>query len=760
MLRKNLLIATILGVLLAPLPAAAGTIDGEELPIVIEKYDSPFLAVENMILEDYEYYKEQHPWGDWAVDWMRFHQQANFPQHERERFDWAPDFDLNIPTFDSENRAYVRGRAPVNELPPLQVLTPSGWEKRDFDRAALAPLFPGAKKIKAQRTDGDISTKVVFDRQDDAYAVSEVVVKYYDRIETRFVLFHSRDRGQTWTPYKLPVSGQAIAFEHPWSPENLEGPPAIVVWQYVDNIGIHDPEEKSLGNFGKLWLITPSKSDEGTLSLGSPRLLTDRATGFGSHSGAPSVVATWRGRTYVVWAETPPASLYEWLWGLGTDLRTMPNYINVLDRRSGELGSKQPLASALPADDSHNVPGLVIDSRGIIHVITGTHGGNLKYQHSKEPESIDRHSWTEPQPTSTGLTGGLGNRDCGNNTPGWPGGCQTYLSFMRDSNDTLHIAYRQWQDDPSRHGGAYFGALVHQRKPANGPWGDENTLVVPSIPLYFIYYHKMSIDKDDRLYLLYHHYSKYTPYGGMEEPRSVSAMLVSDDTQSWRLVSSGEMAAAATWEPESTLMGDTDGDGTAEVVSVYRRPRLKVLTESSGPDGDWTTRLDTLTDGPGVHQYPTLMGDVDGDNRDDLVFVFRDSRDGWLTIRTKLSNGDGTWSEAAQVKLGDGPGVHQYPTLLGDVNGDDRHDLVFVFRHWRDGRLTIRTKLSNGDGTWSEVAQVKLGDGPGVHQYPTLLGDVNGDGWDDLVFAFRHWADGSRRLRTKLSTGDGSFEDQ
>jgi hypothetical protein len=435
----------------------------------------------------------------------------------------------------------------------------------------------------------------------------------------------------------------------------------------------------------------------------------------------------------------------------------MPNYINVFDRRSGELGSKQHLARAFPTDDSHNVPGLVIDSLGMIHVITGTHGGHFKYLHSKEPESID--SWTDPQPTSTGLTGGKGKTDCENNISGWQGGCQTYLSFMRDSNDTLHIAYRQWQDDLSRHGGAYFGALVHQRKPANGAWGDETTLVVPSIPRYFIYYHKMSIDKDDRLYLLYHHWSKHEPYVWLENPRTFNAMLVSDDTHSWRLVSSGEMAAAATWEPESTLMGDTDADGTAEVVSVYRRPRLKVLTESSDPDGDWTARLDTLTDGSGVHQYPTLMGDVDGDDRDDLIFMFRGA-DGWLTIRTEFSNGDGTWSAAAQVKLGDGPGVHQYPTLLGDVNGDGWDDLVFVFRHWRDGWLTIRTKLSNGDGTWSAAAQVKLGDGPGVHQYPTLLGDVNGDGWDDLVFAFRHWGDGSRTLRTKVSLGDGSFGDQ
>ncbi len=40
-------------------------------------------------------------------------------------------------------------------------------------------------------------------------------------------------------------------------------------------------------------------------------------------------------------------------------------------------------------------------------------------------------------------------------------------------------------------------------------------------------------------------------------------------------------------------------------------------------------------------------------------------------------------------------GVHKYPSLVGDFNGDGRDDLAFIGQNWNGRGLNIRTKFSN-----------------------------------------------------------------
>jgi hypothetical protein len=207
-----------------------------------------------------------------------------------------------------------------------------------------------------------------------------------------------------------------------------------------------------------------------------------------------------------------------------------------------------------------------------------------------------------------------------------------------------------------------------------------------------------------------------------------------------------------------TLTGDVNGDGRSDLIFVgqnWSGPGLNIRTKIAQGDGNWTAHSQAPGDGSGVHSYPALTGDVNGDGRTDLIFAGQ----GWdgpgLNIRCKISNGDGTWRHHAQV-LGDGTAVHTYPALSGDVNGDGRTDLVFVGQGWSGAGLNVRTKLSNGDGTWSSRSQV-LGDGSGVHSYPTLAGDVNGDGKTDLIFVGLGWDGPGLNIRVKISNGDGTW---
>ena len=205
-------------------------------------------------------------------------------------------------------------------------------------------------------------------------------------------------------------------------------------------------------------------------------------------------------------------------------------------------------------------------------------------------------------------------------------------------------------------------------------------------------------------------------------------------------------------------IGDVNGDGKADLIFVgqnWNGAGLNIRTKFSNGDGTWVHKYQVQGDGSGVHVYPSHIGDVNGDGKTDLIFIGQNWNGAGLNIRTKLSNGDGTWTHKYQVQ-GDGSGVHSYPSHVGDVNGDGKDDLVFVGQNWNGAGLNIRTKLSNGDGTWTHKYQV-LGDGSGVHTYPSHIGDVNGDGKADLVFVGQNWSGAGLNIRTKLSNGDGTW---
>ena len=206
------------------------------------------------------------------------------------------------------------------------------------------------------------------------------------------------------------------------------------------------------------------------------------------------------------------------------------------------------------------------------------------------------------------------------------------------------------------------------------------------------------------------------------------------------------------------LTGDVNGDGKTDLIFIgqgWSGPGLNIRTKLSNGDGTWTSHSQVLPDGSAIHSYPALTGDVNGDGKTDLIFIGQGWSGPGLNIRTKLSNGDGTWTSHSQV-LPDGSAIHSYPALTGDVNGDGKTDLIFIGQGWSGPGLNIRTKLSNGDGTWTSHSQV-LPDGSAIHSYPALTGDVNGDGKTDLIFIGQGWSGPGLNIRTKLSNGDGTW---
>ena len=169
----------------------------------------------------------------------------------------------------------------------------------------------------------------------------------------------------------------------------------------------------------------------------------------------------------------------------------------------------------------------------------------------------------------------------------------------------------------------------------------------------------------------------------------------------------------------------------------------------SNGDGTFTPHEFVIADGTQVYEHPTLTGDVNGDGKTDLMFVYHDAVRGSV-VRTKMSNGDGTFTPHEFV-IADGNQVYAYPILTGDINGDGKTDLIFNGQGWQGCGLNIRVKLSAGDGTWCPGWQL-LGDGSGVHQYTTMTGYINDDKKTDLIFTFNDISKGLI-IRSKISNG-------
>ena len=177
------------------------------------------------------------------------------------------------------------------------------------------------------------------------------------------------------------------------------------------------------------------------------------------------------------------------------------------------------------------------------------------------------------------------------------------------------------------------------------------------------------------------------------------------------------------------LTGDVNGDGRTDLIFYgqdWNGPGLNVRVKLATGSGTWTAGPHVLGDGPGIHDYPPLTGDVNGDGRTGLIILW--ARLEWPGVGHPHQARYRQWYLGrSPACAGRWPRDRRYPPLTGDVNGEGRTDLIFYGQDWNGPGLAIRTKLATGNGTWVGVQHV-LGDGPGIHDYPPLTGDVNGEG--------------------------------
>ncbi|MBM0278041.1 FG-GAP repeat domain-containing protein [Micromonospora tarensis] len=165
---------------------------------------------------------------------------------------------------------------------------------------------------------------------------------------------------------------------------------------------------------------------------------------------------------------------------------------------------------------------------------------------------------------------------------------------------------------------------------------------------------------------------------------------------------------------------DVTGDGRDDVVTFTQNALADVYVGTSTGSAYTGTSV-KWNDFFSIGGETASTGDVNGDGRDDIVtFAHSNTGDVHVALSTGSSfGGGGKWHDwfAPGAEIG----------AVGDVNGDGRDDIV-AFTHNAAGDVYVA--LSTGTGF-----------GPGLkwHEYFSpfgefpALGDVNGDGRDDLI---------------------------
>ena len=401
-------------------------------------------------------------------------------QHENMLLGYAPGFFPNEVYFDRENRAVLRQRSESAYVSTgLLFLDRQGWQERSF-MDAIRAAYPGYRGTVFGG--GFLGAKVAFDGQGGAYTLVRVALE--DKTRPALLIF-TPDQGHTYTVQGFPADGFDI--EQFNGHNALDIPPPVVAYRQTR------PHPAPFCGYHDLLLYLPRRQGN-TIALGEPVKISDNCVGSCQHSGGPASTATRAGKTHIVWGEVAP-----------DDAPRVPTYIATFNHATRALSPKVFLGNAPPVNDVHNVPAIAMDSAGFLHVLTGAHGEPFQYLRSLKPNDISA-GFTQPVPVL--------DRGCVEEKTGPEGrGRQTYISLVCGPDDTLHIAYRQWRSkvDPY-HGGRIYAALSHQSKPKNGPWSAAHPLVVPPLPNYSIYYHKLTVDRRGRLFLAYSYLSGEASY--------------------------------------------------------------------------------------------------------------------------------------------------------------------------------------------------------------------------------------------------------
>ena len=165
--------------------------------------------------------------------------------------------------------------------------------------------------------------------------------------------------------------------------------------------------------------------------------------------------------------------------------------------------------------------------------------------------------------------------------------------------------------------------------------------------------------------------------------------------------------------------GDVDGDNRNDIIGRTPTGELRLYRNVSVTDQVTTSSYTTIGHGWQIYNRIVGAGDLTGDGRPDLLAR---TPSGDLYRYASLGNGQ----LGARVKIGYGWNIYDQIVVSGDISGDGRADVLA-----RTPSGDLYRYASSGNGQLG--ARVKIGYGWQIYNQIQAGGDINGDGAADVM---------------------------
>ncbi|GAB3575461.1 hypothetical protein GCM10027345_10770 [Hymenobacter daeguensis] len=191
-------------------------------------------------------------------------------------------------------------------------------------------------------------------------------------------------------------------------------------------------------------------------------------------------------------------------------------------------------------------------------------------------------------------------------------------------------------------------------------------------------------------------------------------------------------AIAVAGGPMGVALADVDGDGDLDLLTANSNSTssLSVCLNGGNATGSNTGTFGSPQNiGLGSTPQGLAVGDVDGDGDQDVVTVSQYGN----AVSVRLNGGDATGSNTGTFSNGSNLTVGNNPSrvALGDVDNDGDLDLLVA----NYGNSPIAILLNGGDATGSNTGTFSNGGGVvgSSYCYGLALGDIDGDGDLDII---------------------------
>ena len=205
--------------------------------------------------------------------------------------------------------------------------------------------------------------------------------------------------------------------------------------------------------------------------------------------------------------------------------------------------------------------------------------------------------------------------------------------------------------------------------------------------------------------------------------------------------------------PSNVLAGDMNNDRKLDLVVACGSTRRILVLPGKGNGQFGAPVSETLvTD----HPSEIATGDLNRDGNLDVAVTAHDSYG--VTLLMGDGRGRLVVAPTSPITMRVGQHPHTHGLAVADMNRDNKLDLITVNNTDND----VSIALGDGNGNFTRAAQSPFPVGPSP--YPFAVGDVNNDGWMDVVATAsatgpsrREQLPLSRALTLLMSNGKGGF---